>query len=121
MAAELTEKQRRAIAALLTSRTVGQAAAEAGVGERTLHRWLDHPHFRTAYADASRQLLAETVGRLRAIAGEAVETLRAALHDDSTSYRIRAAIALLDVAVKVEVDDLARRVDALEAATRRAH
>lgn len=118
MAVELNGKQRRAIAALLISRTVEQAAVEAGVGERTLYRWLDDRDFRAAYTEASRQLLAETIGRLRAVAGEAVETLRAALQDDLTSNRIRAASVLLDTAVKVEVDDLARRVAELEGALR---
>ena len=116
MAVELNGKHRRAIAALLTSRTVEQAAIAAGVGERTLYRWLDDPDFRAAYTDASRQLLAETVGRLRAATGEAVDALRAALQDDLTSNRIRAATVLLDTAVKVEVDDLSRRVAELEEA-----
>jgi HEAT repeat protein len=83
-----------------------------------LRRWLERPDFRAAYADASRQRLGETVGRLRAVAAEAVDTLRAALSDEHTGHRIRAAIALLDTAVKVEVDDLARRVELLESAQR---
>jgi DNA-binding MarR family transcriptional regulator len=36
----LTTRQRRAIAALLTNPTIGEAAEAARVGERTLHRWL---------------------------------------------------------------------------------
>lgn len=114
--ADLSDRQRRAVAALLVEPTVQGAAARAGIGERTLRRWLDDPGFHAAYTEVSRQRLAETVGRLRAVAGEAVETLRAALQDELTSNRIRAAIALLDTAVKVEVDDLARRVAELESA-----
>jgi phage terminase small subunit len=71
----VTEKQHRAIAALLTTRTAQEAAANAGVGQRTLYRWMSDTDFRAAYAAASHQRLAETVGRLRAAAGEAVETL----------------------------------------------
>jgi hypothetical protein len=41
-------------------------------------------------------------------------TLRAAL-SEHTGHRIRAAIALLDTAVKVEIDDLAQRIEVLEA------
>ena len=118
MADAMTDPHRRAIAALLTERTVQAAAARAGVGERTRRRWLDTPDFRAAYTEISRQRLGETVGRLRAVAGEAVETLRAALQDELTSNRIRAAIALLDTAVRVEVDDVAQRVAELEAAQR---
>jgi hypothetical protein len=89
------------------------------VSERTIRRWLEDPTFRSAYAEASRQCLGETIGRLRAVAAEAVDTLRAALGDEHTGHRIRAAVALLDLAVKVEVDDLARRVAMLEAAHQR--
>lgn len=116
MAGELSEKQQRAIAALLTCASIKDAAASAAIGERSLHRWLAEPAFRAAYADASRQRLGETVGRLRAVAAEAVATLRAALSDELTANRIRAATVLLDGAVKVELDDLGRRVEALEAA-----
>ena len=116
MAGELTDKQRRAIAGLLTEPTIQCAAARAGIGERTLRRWLDATDFRAAVTEASRQRLSEAIGRLRAVAAEAVETLRAALQDDVTSNRIRAATVLLDPAVKVEVDDLAQRVVKLEAA-----
>ena len=115
--AELTDRQRRAVEALLTSKSTAEAAAQSGIGVRT-ERWKRDLAFQDAYRAASRARLSETVGRLRAAAGEAVETLRAALQDDLTSNRIRAAIALLDTAVKVEVDDLARRVDAIEARQR---
>jgi hypothetical protein len=115
LADKLTDKQQRAIAALLTCASVKDAALSAGVGERSLHRWLVEPGFRAAYAGASRQRLGETIGRLRAVAAEAVETLRAALKDELTANRIRAATVLLEGAIKVEIDDLGRRVEALEA------
>jgi hypothetical protein len=103
MAADLTDRQRRALAALLTARTAQDAASQAGVGERTLRRWLNRPSFRVAYTEASRQRLSEAVGQLRAASAEAVNVLRAALDDQHTGHRIRAAIGLLDTAVKVEV------------------
>jgi transposase len=118
--AELSDRKRRAIEALLTSKSTTDAAAQSGIGVRTIERWKRDPPFQDAYREASRACLSETVGRLRAAAGDAVETLRAALQDELTSNRIRAAIALLDTAVKVEVDDVVRRVDALEAAAGRS-
>jgi transposase len=113
--AELSDRQRRAIEALLTSKSTAEAAARIGISARTIERWKRDPDFRNAYHAASRARLAETVGRLRSAAAEAVETLRAALQDDLTSNRIRAASVLLDTAIKAEIDDLASRVDALEA------
>ena len=38
---QLTPKREKAVQALLTHGTVGQAANAAGIGERTLRRWLD--------------------------------------------------------------------------------
>ena len=116
MADELTDKQRRAIAALLVERTIEKAAQAAQVSERQLYRWLDNGPFKASLTEASRQRLAETLGRLRVVANEAVETLRDALRDKGTANRIRAAQILLDTAVKVEVDHLNARVAALESA-----
>ena len=45
----------------------------------------------------------------------AVATLRAALEDGNTGHRIRAAAILLDVVMKVNLDEITRRVEALEA------
>src|SRR5262249_35432066 len=115
---KLPHKMHAAIVALLTAPTEAAAAAQVGIGEATLRRWKQCPDFRDELHAASREQLRDTIGRLRVAAGEAVETLRAALHDDLTSNRIRAAIALLDTAVKAEIDDLARRVDAIEARQR---
>jgi len=88
--AELSERQRRAVSALLTAPTVKAAAQQAGVGERTLRRWLTDPRFREAYRAASRRMLEDAAARLRAVAREAVDTLLAALQDDRTANRIRA-------------------------------
>lgn len=104
----------RAIEALLTSKSTAEAVAQSGIGARTIERWKRNATFQDEYRAASRARLGETVGRLRAAAGEAVETLRAALQDEVTSNRIRAATVLLDSAIKAEVDDLSRRVDAIE-------
>ena len=46
------------------------------------------------------------------------DALAAALDEPHAPTRMQAAIALLDIAVKAEVDDLARRVDAIEARQR---
>lgn len=116
--AHLTPKQERAIAALLTAPDQGAAATACGVGRRTLTRWLATPEFREAYRLASQQRLADTIGVLRATAGDALATLRTALQAENDHVKVRAAVALLEIAVKVEVDELAERVAALEAYTK---
>lgn len=100
---------------MLTTTNVTAAADASNIPRRTLCRWLTEADFRTAYRERSRDSLQESTGRLRAAAGEAVETLRASLQSDSEAIRVRAAIAaMLDAPIKVDVDDLAARVEALE-------
>lgn len=112
--AGLSERKRRAIAVLLTTPSVAAAARASNIGERTLRRWLSDPDFRGTYSDASRELLHESIGRLRATAGEAVTTLSEALRDDQSAVRVRAALGILDLAIKVDADGIVRRVAALE-------
>jgi len=112
--AHLTPRQERAIAALLTAPDQSAAAAACGIGRRTLTRWLATPEFRDAYRVASQQRLADTIGLLRATAADAVATLRTALGSDNEHVKVRAAVALLEIAVKVDTDELADRVAALE-------
>jgi hypothetical protein len=81
-----------------------------------LRRWLAEPEFQRAYREASRRLLEDAMRRLRAVTGEAVDALRAALGAEPEALRVRAAHIILEVAAKMETDDLAARVRSLEAA-----
>ena len=103
------------MAALLTAPDQSAAAAACGVSRRTLTRWLAMPEFRDAYRRASQQRLADTVGLLRATAGDALATLRTALQAQNDHVKVRAALGLLDAALKVDIDELTARVEALEA------
>jgi len=53
----ISAKQRRAIVALLSERTVRAAAQKAGIGERTLTRWRANPDFDRELRRAERELL----------------------------------------------------------------
>ena len=112
----LSDRQRQAIAALLVAHSTPAAAKAAGVAPRTLRLWLTKPDFREAYEAAARQRFEDGVHQLRAATSDAVATLRAALDDPHCGNRIRAAAILLDVTVKLNLDELTRRVEALEAA-----
>jgi len=54
---KLGRKQEALIASLLTEATHAAAAAQAGVSEATVQRWLHLPEFQTAYRQARRQLV----------------------------------------------------------------
>jgi transposase len=76
MSSELSSRQQRAIAALLTSKSMSEAATSAGVGERTLYRWLaEDEAFRAGLARAESELLDTATRRLLALQGQAIETL----------------------------------------------
>jgi len=94
----LTQKQLVAVRALLETDAMTKAAELSGVTERTLRKWLEQPGFVAAYYDAGRAQWAQSVQRLRALTGDAVEVLRAALGDDDPMVRIRAAAAILRAA-----------------------
>ena len=104
------------IAALATGATVRDAAAAAGVAERTVYRRLEDPTFRHQVDDARAELIATAVARLGAAATKAVGKLEDLLTAESEAVRLGAAKAILDAALRWrEHQDLTERVAALEA------
>ena len=110
----LTRRHELAIAALLEHTTVAAAADAGGIPIGTVRRWLRQPLFRDRYQAASREALSITVARVRAATGAALATLEECLADPTGNVRVSAARTILDVAVRVDADDLARRIEALE-------
>src|SRR5688572_24353073 len=69
-----------AIVALLTTRTFQEAATAAGVGERTIRRWLTTDStFQADYADARAAVFDAAIGRMRTLSERAVATLESLL------------------------------------------
>jgi len=60
----LGRKQEDAIAALLTQRNVEEAARAAGIGVRTLLRWLKLPEFQSSYRQARRDVFGQAIARV---------------------------------------------------------
>jgi len=117
---KLGRKQEDAIAALLSQRNIDEAASAAGVGTRTLLRWLKEPEFEAAYRTARRQAYGQSISRLQQGSTAAATTLLKVMVDPATppSTRVRAAEAVLSQAAKaIEIEDIDARVRALEKAT----
>ena len=117
---KLGRKQEDAIAALLTQRNIDEAAKAAGVGTRTLLRWIKIPEFDAAYREARRQAYGQSISRLQQGSTAAATTLLKVMVDVATpaSTRVRAAEAVLSHAAKaIEIEDLDARLRELEAAT----
>ena len=88
-------------------------------GSATLLRWLKDPDFDTAYREARRAALRQSVARLQQASGAAVTTLLKLMVDPATppSTKARAADSALDHSAKaVEIEDIEARVAELERA-----
>jgi DNA-binding MurR/RpiR family transcriptional regulator len=116
---EMERNKEKAIAALLVQPSIEGAAKSAGISEATLLRWLKDEAFKTSYRDARREVVSQAVTQLQSACGKAVKTLCDIAEDKDApaSSRVSAARAILDTSIKaVELEDLAQRIEALEAA-----
>jgi hypothetical protein len=113
---ELSFKQEKAIAALLSEATISAAAERSGVSEVTLYRWIKLPVFRDAYRAARREVVEKAVAQLQQSSWAASTTLQQLLFSKSDSIRLRAAVAIFNQANKgIELIDFDERLAALEA------
>lgn len=117
----VSDTQEKAIVALLNEPTIQRAAVSAGVGERTLHRWLQEDvGFVNAYAKARKQAYCHAVALAHRYAPLAVQTLARICNNEkiSAATRVQAAAHLLRVGRDaIELDDILARLDAIEAAS----
>ena len=115
--AKLKPKQEEAIAALLTNRTVEEAARAVKITPRTLHRWLNEADFDAAYRQARRTAFGQCVARLQQASSAAVSVMLKILADGAApaSARLRAADLVVTHAAKaIEIEDIEARVAELE-------
>jgi hypothetical protein len=96
------KKREQAIAALLTTDTICAAAAQIGVSERTLLRWLQEEDFQRAYREARRQVVQHAIVRMQRCTGEAVDALSDVMTNPeaSASARVSAARSVLQLALQ---------------------
>src|SRR5262245_13073431 len=99
---DLTDKQRRAIAALLSEPTTKAAAEAAKVGETTIHRWLADSVFSAALKETRGRVFESTLAALQSASSKAVETLRDVMDDEKAlpPAKVSAAKTILDLALK---------------------
>jgi hypothetical protein len=112
-------KTEDAIAALLSQRNVDEAARSAGIGTRTLLRWMKDPEFDAAFRAARRAAFGQTTARLQQGSSAAATILMKLMLDTNTpaSTRVRAAEIIVSHAGKaIEIEDIEARVAELERA-----
>src|ERR1035438_9992717 len=86
------QKKEGAIAALLSQRNMDEAARVAGVGTKTLLRWLQIPEFQFAYRQARREAFSQSIARLQQGCSAAATTMLKIMLDSNApaSTRVRA-------------------------------
>ena len=119
--AKFQQKMQQAIAALLSHRSIEQAANEVGISANTLQRWMKEAEFQTELQKAHRAAFSQAIGRLQDAAGAATSTLLRIMTDSNTpaATRLRAIEIVLEQGAKAAtINDLDDRVTKLE---RNAH
>jgi hypothetical protein len=103
--------------ALAAGLTVRDAAALAGIGERTAARRMADPAFHRNVKAARAEMVSRGLGKLAEAATLAVDTLRSLLGAESESIKLGAARAILEIGSKLrESVELEERIATLEAA-----
>jgi len=116
---KLSSKQEEAIIAILTNRSLEEAARAVNVGVRTLYRWLQDPDFDAALRTARRKAFSQSLARLQQMCSAAVSTLGKVMIDAATpaATKVRAAESILTHSAKaMEIEDIEARVSELERA-----
>ena len=115
--AKYAHKMEQAIAALLTHRSVEEAARAVGISANTLLRWMKEPEFEAECREARRTVFSQAIGRLQDAAGAAATTVLKIMVDPNvrSGTRLRAAEVVLEQAAKAgEMKDIEDRVAKLE-------
>ena len=94
---QFSRKKEKAVDALITCRTYEDAARQAGISSRTLHRWLKDPEFNEAYLMARVNSHKQRSARVQQVSPVAVNTLIEVMKNPKSpaSARVRAAGLLL--------------------------
>jgi hypothetical protein len=118
--AKFGRKKEEAVAALLSHKSVEDAANSIDVNAGTLLRWLQMPEFRAMYLKARRAAVQQSVARLQQATGAASITMLKLMTDQNAppAVRLRAAECVFEIAIKgIEIEDIDARVRQLEEAT----
>jgi hypothetical protein len=108
-------KRQAAIAGLLSCGTIGQAAVQAGICEKTLRLWMAQADFAAAYRQARQQVVEQAIGILQTASIQAVAALVRNLSSGKPGAEIAAANHLLEKSLAaVDQFDVLTRLEALE-------
>ena len=112
----------RAVLALLSEKSIPQAAAKCRIGERTLHRWLTgDAAFQAVYSEARQAAFEAGMSRVQALTAKAVQTLDELLDaTDHPNVRLGAARTVAELGIhQHDAETILRKLDEIEEHQRR--
>jgi hypothetical protein len=113
---KLARRREQFLVALLTAPSIIEAARKCEISETTARRWLAMPEVRERYQALRREAVDQALAQLQSVTGAAVLTLARNLRAESAGAQIRAALGIIEHAVRaVELADLQLRLEQLEA------
>ena len=109
-------RKEAAIAALISCRTLEEAARSAEIGATTLLRWMKNPEFQAKYRAARNAAVSQANARMQQSSGAAVATIVKVMlsADTKDSNRLRAAELILSHSKDAQIEDVVARVTDLE-------
>ncbi len=111
----------RAVLALLSEKTVTDAAKKAGVDESTLRRWLSEDEaFQADYAAARQAAFEVSIHRVQALTAQAVDTLEELLGEKKhPNVRLGAARTVAEIGIhQHDAETILKKLDEIEAQQR---
>ena len=112
----------RAIVALLSEKTIADAAKKAKVDEKTLRRWLSKDEaFQDEYAAARQAVFQSGINRVQALTAKAVDTLEDLLDEKiNANVRLGAARTVAEIGIhQHDAETILRKLDEMELDQRR--
>lgn len=113
----MTPNKEKLLAALLTSRSKKEAAAAAGIAERTMRTYFEDPEFCQRYREAFAGVIEDATRQVQALLMPALSTLQTVMEDEEipAQARITAAKSIIDYSLKLtEQADILEQLRELE-------
>lgn len=101
----MTPKQEQALAALMTHPNRKEAAAAAGINERTLRGYFQQKEFRDRYRAACFEIMEDAALRAKRILDKSLTTLEAIMDDDGANIAIQRQAAKDAAEIALRLDD----------------
>lgn len=113
----MTPNKEKLLVALLTSRTKKEAAAAAGISDRTMRSYFEDKEFCQRYREAFAGVVQDATRRAQQLLEPALSTLQTVMEDEEipAQARITAAKSIIDYSLKLtEQADILEQLRELE-------